>query len=91
MSRAEADALYQAGVLNAKNLVGATNAVVATALRLNVPFRSRPGGGAQGAAHSLQLMGIRKCLAFNFRISGMKPSPRTLRSWRALVVLQCLA
>lgn len=58
MSRAEADALYQAGVLNAKNLVGATRAVVAAALRLNVPFRSRPGGGVQGAVHSLQLTGV---------------------------------
>lgn len=50
MSGPEASALYQGGVLNAKNLVAATLDAVAAALRLNVPFRSRRGGvkGKQG-------------------------------------------
>lgn len=45
MSRAEANALYQGGILNAKNLLAASPNAVATALRINVPFRTRAGDG----------------------------------------------
>lgn len=45
MSRTEASALYQGGVLNAKNMLAASEDSLATTLRTNVPFRSRPGDG----------------------------------------------
>ena len=45
MSRAEANALYQGSVLNAKSLLSASLDVVATALRVNVPFRTSAGDG----------------------------------------------
>lgn len=41
ISRTEASALYQGGFLNAKNLVSAPPDKLATALRINVPFRIR--------------------------------------------------
>lgn len=40
MSRKEASALFQEGIVNAKSLLSASSDRVATALRINVPFRS---------------------------------------------------
>ena len=49
ISRTEASALYQSGFLNAKNLVSAPPDKLATALRMNVPFRIRRGAENKGA------------------------------------------
>lgn len=52
MSRKEASALFQEGIVNAKSLLSASSDRVATALRINVPFspvdRTSRGGGAKG-------------------------------------------
>lgn len=53
MSRAEASALFQEGIVNAKSLLSASSNRVATALRINVPFRTTvdpsTGGKRKGA------------------------------------------
>lgn len=48
MSRAEAGALYQGGVLNSKNLLATPIDKLATALRINVPFRAKRQGCGKG-------------------------------------------
>lgn len=49
MSRKEASALFQEGIVNAKSLLSASKDRVATALRINVPFRSVDRTSRQGA------------------------------------------
>lgn len=58
MSRKEASALFQEGIVNAKSLLSASKDRVATALRINVPFRpvdrtsGQPGNkGVMGWQH----------------------------------------
>ncbi|CAN0087382.1 unnamed protein product, partial [Ectocarpus sp. 13 AM-2016] len=45
MSRTEASALFREGIVNAKSLLSASSDRVATALRINVPFRTATKGG----------------------------------------------
>lgn len=78
MSRKEASALFQEGIVNAKSLLSASKDRVATALRINVPFRpvdrtsGQPGNkGVMGWQHRwdddqcrlcLYLGNIRRCV-----------------------------
>lgn len=48
MSRKEASALFQEGIVNAKSLLSASKDRVATALRINVPFRHVDRTSRQG-------------------------------------------
>lgn len=53
MSRKEAGALFQEGIVNAKSLLSASSDRVATALRINVPFRSADRASRQGGGKGM--------------------------------------
>lgn len=59
MTRKEASALFQEGIVNAKSLVSASRERVATALRINVPYqdRNRHPSGAGGAKNDRKMRG----------------------------------
>lgn len=57
MSRKEASALFQEGIVNVKSLLSASKDRVATALRINVPFR--PVDRAPGQPGSRGVMATR--------------------------------
>ncbi|CAM9111170.1 unnamed protein product [Pylaiella littoralis] len=80
MSRAEASALFQEGIVNAKSLLSAPSGRVATALRINVPFRTavdRPKGGGERREP-----GVSECFRFDRRAQMLKDSARAVDARR---------
>ncbi|CAM9666820.1 unnamed protein product [Scytosiphon promiscuus] len=74
MSRKEASALFQDGIVNAKSLLAASSERVATALRINVPFRAavmREGGSDKDR-------GVGACFRYERRAQILANSARAI-------------
>ncbi|CAM9228744.1 unnamed protein product, partial [Hapterophycus canaliculatus] len=74
MSRKEASALFQEGIVNAKSLISASSERVATALRINVPFRA--AAITEGGTSSDK--GVGGCFRFERRAQILANSARAI-------------